>query len=126
MAEINLSQIVGEFYEGAGTSNGFHEIPTEEVADKRFDDYWFEADFDDPETTIGSKILECRYPLPNTDFLGSISIRHSGLIVYRALVDRFDKSVHANRQFKMDEAWVAAIEEINDRFRLEPSDIIKT
>jgi hypothetical protein len=117
MAEKDLSQIVGEFYEGAGSSNGFQAIPSEEVAEKKFDDYWFEADFEDPETTIGSKILECRFPLPKTEFLGSISIRHSGLIVYRARVNRVDKSVHANRQFRMDDGWIAAVEEINARYR---------
>ena len=111
-----LNEIVGDFYRSAGTSNGFHQVPPEGDMDMLLPTYWFRADFEDTRTAVSSEIMQWRHETVN-DYLGSISIRHSGLVVYSALVHRNDCSDHANRQFSMGEAWVEAIEELTSRYQ---------
>ena len=117
MAVDELSELVGEFYRSAGTSNGLQEVPPEENIDGQSSTQWFRADFEDPVTTISSEIMECHDELAVNDYLGSISILHSGLIVYAALVNRNNTSDHANRRFSVNGAWVDALGEVTFRYR---------
>ena len=111
------SKLVGEFYLGAGRSNDFHRVKPKGIKNRLFGPYWYRADFEDAETTISSKILECHHQLTVNDYLASISIEHSGIVVYDAKVNRYDPTDHANRRFSMDEAWEEALREINSRYR---------
>jgi hypothetical protein len=114
-----LSELVGEFYQSVGTTNGFHKVPPIGIIDRLLGEYWIRADFKDPETTISSEIRQWRNALAKDKFLGSISIRHSGLVVYDALVNRNDHTDHANRQFSMEEAWRGALKELTARYQSE-------
>jgi len=117
MAEDDLSKLVGDFYRGAGISNGFYEVRRGEISEELWPTYWYRADFVDPETTISSEITEWRDESATNNYLGTISIRHSGLFVYNAVVSRHDSSDHANLQFSMDTAWKLALEEIIARYQ---------
>jgi hypothetical protein len=112
-----LSEVVGEFYRGAGTSNGFQAVLPGGIGDGISPTHWHRADYVDPETAISSEITEWRDELAVNDYLGSISIRQSGLFVYNAVVNRHNTSDHANRQFSMKRGWLDALVEVNSRYQ---------
>ena len=118
-----LSEVVEEFYRSAGTSNGFNQVPPLENMDLPVvGSYWFRADFEDPEATISSEIMQWRGDWPrlsdgsSNNYLGSITIHFSGLIVYEAKVNRFDTSKQANRRFVMKRDWLDVLVDVTSRY----------
>jgi len=117
MSVNELSIITGDYYHRVGTINGFEHIQGGLIDRIIGPNALYKADFEDPETQISSEITEWWNLLTVDSYLGSITIRQSGLLVYRANVNQYFYDDHINQRYRRDRGWIGAIVMLTDNYR---------